>query len=123
MKLSSRFAVVALLVMTVAAITLFAQKPAKSASSSNCKVLARGKYLVEEAGQCQDCHSPRNEKGGYVKEQWLGGSPLPFKPSIEIPGWIEQAPRIAGLPGFTDEDVIKILTTGVTPSGMPTRPP
>lgn len=127
MKLSRRFAVVALLVLTVAVLTLSAQKSAKSALSSkatsNPKLIARGKYLVEEAGQCQDCHSPRNEKGDYVKQQWLGGSPVMFKPTVPIPVWAEQAPRIAGLPGFTDEEVIKILTTGVTPSGMPPRPP
>src|SRR5512133_3035691 len=112
MKLCFRSALVALLVMTVTAITLSAQKPGKPASSGNsAKLIQRGKYLVEEDGQCQDCHSPRNEKGEYVKEQWLGGSPLPFKPTIEIPGWVDQSPRIAGLPGFTDEEVIKILTT------------
>lgn len=123
MKLSVRLTVVATLVLTVAAIALLAQKPAKSPSTSNAKLIARGKYLVTQVGMCQDCHSPRNEKGDFVEEQWLGGSPLFMKPTVPIPNWTDQAPRIAGLPGFKDEDIIKFLTSGEPPNGIPARPP
>jgi mono/diheme cytochrome c family protein len=128
MKLSVRVSVVALCLMAVSAIALLAQKPAHSDSSSKAaaaktKLVERGKYLVNEAGQCQDCHTARNETGEFVKQQWLSGSPLMFKPTVPVPNWVEQAPRIAGLPGFTDDEVIKFLTTGVTPNGTPARPP
>ncbi len=123
MKSSLRLAAVATLILTVAAITLFAQKPAKSPSTSKAKLIARGKYLVTQVGMCQDCHSPRNEKGDFVEEQWLGGSPLFMKPTVPIPNWTDQAPRIAGLPGFKDEEIIKFLSTGESPNGIPARPP
>lgn len=42
----------------------------KSHAGASAKV-ARGKYLVESIGACADCHTPRNEKGEFVKQQWL----------------------------------------------------
>jgi mono/diheme cytochrome c family protein len=73
--------------------------------------IARGKYLVEQAGQCQDCHTPRNEKGEFVKEQWLMGGALPFKPVAPMP-WMAAAPPIAGLPTLTREQAVHFLMTG-----------
>jgi len=29
--------------------------------------IEHGKYLVERVGMCGDCHSPRNERGEFVK--------------------------------------------------------
>jgi len=44
--------------------------PAQAAGpAAKAAVIARGKYLVEDSGQCQDCHTPRNEKGEFVKEK------------------------------------------------------
>jgi len=83
--------------------------------------LARGKYLVEEAGQCQDCHTPRNEKGQFVKEQWLLGSELMFKATVPMP-WMPVAPPIAGLPTLTHEQAVHFLVTGERP-GKPTVTP
>src|SRR5436190_5188705 len=37
--------------------------------------VSRGRYLVEHVGLCADCHSPRNEKGEFVRELWLKGAP------------------------------------------------
>jgi hypothetical protein len=99
--------------LTVAA----SAQPAKVASDT----LARGKYLVEEAGQCQDCHTPRNEKGQFVKEQWLLGSELAFKPTVPMP-WLPVAPPIAGLPTLTRDQAVHFLTTGERP-GKPTVTP
>ena len=76
--------------------------------------LARGKYLVEQAGQCQDCHTPRNEKGQFVKEQWLLGSELTFKPTVPMP-WLPVAPPIAGLPTLTHDQAVHFLMTGERP--------
>jgi mono/diheme cytochrome c family protein len=82
---------------------------------------ARGRYLVERAGQCQDCHTPRNEKGEYVKAQWLLGSPLPFKATVPMP-WMPAAPPIAGLPTLTHDQAVHFLMTGERP-GKPTVTP
>ncbi len=85
--------------------------------------VTRGKYLVESVGLCQDCHTPRNERGEYVREKWLQGSELFFKPLAPIPGWTAKTPQIAGLPNWTDEQARKFLMTGIAPDGSRANPP
>lgn len=85
--------------------------------------IARGKYLVEQIGMCGDCHTPRNRKGEPMKERWLQGSTLDFKPAVPIPVWAEKSPNIAGLPGWSKDAAIKFLMTGVAFNGLPARPP
>jgi len=38
---------------------------------------ARGRTLVEGAGHCGECHTPRNRFGGMLEDRWLGGAPNP----------------------------------------------
>lgn len=85
--------------------------------------LERGKYLVESVGMCADCHSPRDQKGQYIKEKWLSGSTLAFKPTVPMPVWAPTAPSLRSLPNYTDEQAVKLLTTGVSRTGNPLRPP
>jgi Cytochrome c len=85
--------------------------------------VARGKYLVEQVGLCGDCHTPRNDKGEPVKEQWLKGTTLDFKPIGPVPVWADKAPAIAGLPGWEKGAAIRFLMTGVAYNGLPGRPP
>ncbi len=101
------------------ATCLAADKPAAKASS----LIAKGKYLVESSGQCQDCHTPRGEKGEFVREKWLQGAPLMFTPSVPVPGWTEKSTSIAGLRGWTRQEAVKFFMTGLTASGSPARPP
>jgi Cytochrome c len=100
---------------------LAGQKPRPKATSAI--TLARGKYLVEQVGLCGDCHTPRNEKGEPIQEQWLQGATLDFKPIVPMPVWADKAPAIAGLPGWEKEAAIKFLMTGVAYNGLPGRPP
>ena len=83
---------------------------------------AHGRYLVEQVGMCHDCHSPRNAKGEFLREQWLSGAPLPFQPTVEMP-WAPVAPPLAGLPSLSDEQAAHFLTTGELPGGRKPRPP
>ncbi len=85
--------------------------------------VARGKYLVEQVGLCGDCHTPRDDKGEFVKEQWLKGATLDFKPIGQVPVWADKAPAIAGLPGWEKDAAIRFLMTGVASNGLPSRPP
>ena len=84
--------------------------------------IARGKYLVERIGLCADCHSPRDQQGQFVRQDWLKGAPILFKPTVPMP-WAAVAPPIAGLPGWTDAAAIKFLTTGLDRNGQPATPP
>ncbi len=95
---------------------------AKQRASSAVSV-ARGKYLVEQVGLCGDCHTPRNERGELVAEQWLMGATLDFKPIAPVPVWADKAPAIAGLPGWEKDAAIRFLMTGVAYNGLPGRPP
>ncbi|MGA8216409.1 MAG: c-type cytochrome [Candidatus Sulfotelmatobacter sp.] len=93
---------------------------AKAASAAS---LAHGKYLVENVGMCGDCHTPHNEKGEPIKELWLQGATLAFKPIVPMPVWADKTPAIAGLPGRERDAGVKFLMTGVAYNGLPGRPP
>ncbi|MCG6926036.1 MAG: hypothetical protein LJF30_12075 [Acidobacteria bacterium] len=83
---------------------------------------ARGRYIAESVGMCQDCHSPRNDEGAFVVSEWLGGAPIGFAPLGAMP-WADAAPPIAGLPTMTDDQAVLFLTTGEKPDGSSARPP
>ncbi|HET8922579.1 MAG TPA: c-type cytochrome [Candidatus Acidoferrum sp.] len=110
------------LAIAVANGQLAAQQPLPKASSKT-RQIARGKYLVERAVPCADCHSARNKQGELMLEKPLQGAPILFKPTVPIPGWADRAPNIAGLPGWTDEQAIKFLMTGIAYNDLPASPP
>jgi mono/diheme cytochrome c family protein len=93
-------------------------EPAKHAADK----LARGKYLVEQAGMCQDCHTPRTRDGGFDRSNWLLGSSLGFKPLAAMP-WMPVAPPIAGLPTLTHAQAVHFLMTGERPGKPHVTPP
>lgn len=94
----------------------------KSHTGSGTKI-ARGKYLVESIGMCGDCHTPRNEKGEFVKAQWLQGATLDFKSTVPMPVWADKSVNIAGLPGWEKDAAIRFFMTGIASNGLPPRPP
>lgn len=83
--------------------------------------LERGRYLVERAAMCGDCHTPRDAQGQPVEAQKLRGAPLDFRPAHPMP-WAEAAPAIAGLPGMDAAQVTVLLQKGTLPSRT-LRPP
>jgi mono/diheme cytochrome c family protein len=54
-------------------------------TSDRTELIARGRYLVDNVVGCADCHSPRNERGEFIKEKWLMGSPLAFALTVPMP--------------------------------------
>ncbi len=107
--------------MVMLASTLGAQKARPHASPA--VGVARGKYLVEQVGLCGDCHTPRNDRGEPIKDQWLKGATLDFKPIAPVPVWMDKAPAIAGLPGWEKDAAIRFLMTGIGNNELPSRPP
>lgn len=118
----SKRTILLIAVLCLVAATAMMSAPPETKSYSP-KQVARGKYLVVDAGTCQDCHSPRNQKGEFVQEQWMMGSPLMFKPTIPIPNWAEKSANLVGLPNWTDAQAVKFLMTGIAYNGLPARPP
>ncbi len=102
------------------ATAVLAADDAKAPASS---LIERGKYIANNTSGCNDCHTPMNEKGEPIVEKQLQGSVLFFKPTVPIPNWVESAPDITNLKGWTDEDLVKFLMTGIQPNGQPANPP
>jgi len=85
--------------------------------------LNRGKYLVEEVARCWECHSPRDSSGQPDHSRWLQGGAMWFAPIHPVQDWAYWAPTIAGLGGFTEDQIRQVLETGIGPDGRPVRPP
>jgi mono/diheme cytochrome c family protein len=105
-----------------AAVAVAAEKSAPKPKASPAQV-ARGKYLVEQVGMCADCHSPRDQKGEFIREKWLQGSELDFKATVPMPKWAAVSPPIAGLPGWNEANAVTFLMTGKEPNGEMADPP
>jgi mono/diheme cytochrome c family protein len=104
-----------------------AESPSEAAPTMTMELKAdplvsRGRYLVEHVGLCADCHTPRNQQGGFLKDHWLQGSALAMQPTVPMP-WAPAAPPIAGLPSMTSDQAIAFLQTGKRPDGSEPRPP
>lgn len=116
----------------------FAQAPAHSLppntparvpqSTEASKVLPRGniehgRYLAERVAMCVECHSGRDGQGNIIDaDRYLGG-PIPFTPPWPN-DWAVRAPRNKGLPGYTDELALRLLTEGaIGRDGTQLRPP
>ena len=109
--------------VVAALLTASVATMASAAGKKDAAAVARGKYLVEQVAMCIDCHSPRNEKGEFIRERWLQGGPIGIKASVPTPKFVEVSPPIAGLPGWTDEQFVTLMTTGKDKKGEPADPP
>lgn len=82
-----------------------------------------GKYIVHNVAQCVQCHSPRDENGALLVDRLLTGAPIPVRSPFPGQEWAYRAPAIVGMPGYSEEDAIRLLTRGIARSGQPPRPP
>jgi len=73
--------------------------------------LARGRYLVEGAGHCGECHTPRDWSGGLNYSRWLAGAPSPDGEG-EVPNI---TPHKSGLSEWSQSDIAYYLASGFTP--------
>src|SRR5205809_443931 len=98
--------------------------PAQStAPTGNAALVARGDYLTHKVAMCVECHSPRDERGTIIEGEEFTGAPVLINQPYWRPDWATREPNIAGLRGFTDEQVIALLTTGrATDRDPPKRP-
>lgn len=86
-------------------------------------LVARGKYIVEGIAVCGQCHTPRDSAGAPERSHWLEGAAVWQKPAEPSEDWPLLAPRIAGTPPGTDEEMVRLLTTGIWRDGKFLRPP
>jgi mono/diheme cytochrome c family protein len=86
--------------------------------------VAQGHYLVHNVAMCVQCHSPRDAAGNLSETELLVGGDLRVQFGYQNNwNWAYRPPMIAGLPGYTDEQAMRLLTEGVTRTGAPPRPP
>jgi len=89
--------------------------------------LTRGKYLVEEIGRCQECHTPRLDDGQFDRTKWLKGAVQNVQPIEPIKNWHKTSPDLTAASRlwqrWGEAGILKFLTTGVTPSGGAAGPP
>jgi mono/diheme cytochrome c family protein len=74
-------------------------------------IFERGRYLVEGAGHCGECHTPRNRLGGLRLETWLAGGPNPDGEG-RVPNI---TPDPDGLGSWSESDIVYYLESGFTP--------
>jgi hypothetical protein len=83
----------------------------ESATTLPAGNIAHGRYLAEHVAMCIECHSRRDAQGNIIESEAFLGGPIPVAP----PGpndWANRAPRNRGLPGYTDEQALRLLTEG-----------
>jgi mono/diheme cytochrome c family protein len=98
------------------------QEPADPAGDAPALV-ARGEYIANKASMCVQCHSGRDTHGEIIESEKFRGGAIPFKSPYGGTQWADRAPNISGLPGFTDDQIIALLTTGQATDRDPPRRP
>jgi mono/diheme cytochrome c family protein len=92
--------------------------------SNHGDLVSQGKYIVEDVAMCVECHTPRDENGNLIGDEYLNGAPVPLKaPPYPQINWAVKAPAIAGLIGYTKDEGVRLLTAGVTRDGRVPNPP
>lgn len=85
-------------------------------------LIKKGDYLVNDVARCEDCHTPRDERGRLDKSRLLQGAKMWFRPAVRVGEFEDKAPDITltGKAGkWTEEKMIKLLTSGHSDFPMP----
>ena len=74
----------------------------------------RGRYIAHDVAMCVQCHTPRDETGALIEGQEFMGASFPVAAPSFIPegAWCVTTPRIAGLPGFIDDEAVEFFMNG-----------
>jgi mono/diheme cytochrome c family protein len=79
--------------------------------AGSSELVERGRQLVEGAGHCGECHTPRDRFGGLVHDRWLGGAQNP-----EGEGRVPNiTPGGKNISGWSAADIAYYLESGFTP--------
>ena len=100
-----------------------AVRPAAEVTSLPRGNAEHGRYIVEHVAMCVECHSGRDSRGAILDSERYLGAPIPFAPPWPN-DWAMRAPRNRGLPGYTDDEAMRLLTQGaIGRHGEHLRPP
>ena len=110
MSVSRLFVFLGACALLIVGVRSSAQQPAPAASTPSGNI-EHGRYLVERVVMCYECHSTRDLQGNIAPGTRYNGGPMPMRPPWRS-DWPLQIPRIAGLPGYTDAEAMRLLTQG-----------
>lgn len=89
------------------------------------ELVARGAYLANSVAVCMDCHSTRdwNKFSGPLVEKTLGKGGELFSRDFGFPGnFVSKNITPHGIGDWTDGDLYRLITSGVSKSGDPIFP-
>jgi mono/diheme cytochrome c family protein len=92
-------------------------------TDSSKTMLARGEYLFNHVAACADCHSKRDftQYGGPVVPGTVGGGGFLFDEKLGLPGKIYgrniTPDNETGIGTWTDDDILKAVTHGISKNG------
>jgi mono/diheme cytochrome c family protein len=123
MEVTRRLSLALLILLAVVFTARSVRSQKNAAAPTQSSDVERGKYLVDEVGKCQECHTPRDAGGNMDYSRDLQGAPIWIVPVHPDTNWAMRAPAIAGLSGFSDEQAQTILEKGIGPNGLAIQPP
>lgn len=82
-----------------------------TAIETNDDLVTRGRELVEGAGHCGECHTPRDRFGGLQLDHWLAGAPNP-EGRGQVP---DITPSGKNVSDWSAGDISYYLESGFTP--------
>ena len=124
--------VVAVLIVAVAGLLIYVRtalpdvgEPEEITVQATPEMIERGRYLANHVMVCMDCHSTRDwsKFSGPLVEGTLGKGGERFDHSVGMPGVIiSKNITPSGIRRYSDGELFRLITTGVTKEGRPMFP-
>jgi mono/diheme cytochrome c family protein len=84
--------------------------------------IERGSYLVNAVMACDGCHTPRGPGGLIMERRFSGGSIVWDGPAYTVHGSNITPDRDTGIGAWSDDDLKRLLISGVRPNGVSVAP-
>jgi mono/diheme cytochrome c family protein len=84
--------------------------------------IERGSYLVNAVMACDGCHTPREPSGLNMERRFSGGSIVWDTPAYMVRGSNITSDSDTGIGAWSEDDIKRLLTTGVRPNGVLVAP-
>ena len=112
-----------LLAVALTVLGLAGSANAQSAPDKKEAQIERGAYITHHVAMCIQCHSPRDQSGKLILSKKFQGAPMPVQSPYPNETWAFQAPNIAGLPGYSRQEALRLFMKGITRWGQPPQNP
>jgi mono/diheme cytochrome c family protein len=107
-----------------------AKLPKPTASYSDQKAAMRGMYLAANFGVCMECHTGRNEMGGFLVDKLFEGGNRFGRDELGLPPVFPEAiytpnltPHETGIKGWSVDNIVSAIKKGIDKDKKPLCPP